>query len=141
MGTETEPLPKPDPVPPGSQCSICWGVGAPFEGTDTPSEIEVSFSGIQKGPQWESWMPEPFNQKFTLLQDNSLSCFFETYVPYWQIYVKFTSTSTEIFIIRVNPYIVMFRGYSLNRCGLFVLNDKDDAYTYGTALISFEVTE
>jgi len=141
MGTPIPRLPPTEPVPPGNPCNNCWGEGGYFEIPETPSEIEISFSGIQKGEQWESWMVEPFNNVYTLEQSGWSNCTFVTYNQNWEISVEFRADETAVFIVRVNPYVVMFRSYSISRCILFLLNEEDRAFKSGTALITVPVVE
>jgi hypothetical protein len=76
MGTPIPPERKPNPVPAGDDCDICWGVGKPLGGGPPPSEVIATFFGIEKGPDWEPGDGEPLAGDYTLTQDSIDPCYF-----------------------------------------------------------------
>ncbi len=62
-------LPPPfGPVPDGMDCINCWGIGKPFGDGDTPEQIQITFSGVNKGPTWAPADGEEIDGTFALAQ-------------------------------------------------------------------------
>lgn len=65
MGTVIPIIVPPPPEPAGFLCPFWWGVGKPFDGTDTPFKFTVTFSGIQT--EFGDPFPPPFSSDFDIV--------------------------------------------------------------------------
>ena len=141
MGTKTEPLPRPEPVPPGNQCSICWGEDKPFGDVTTPSKLEAIFSGIGKGEDWLETYGEPITGKVILEQVSGFPCRYTgTSLNGWFVMLNFFEEFTQIYSEK--PLSYSYFGESSDKCSLFVLNGLTDKFIGGTCLIAIpEVSE
>lgn len=140
MGTPIPPPTDPPPVSPGSACSVCWGSGKPFGDGDTPDQIFLSLSGIDKGPLWHGGLPEPPNGEFVLTQRIGSPCIFDTPIGLIAYNVGFFPTLTAVSILTIGPTYI-FNGQDLIVCDTFLLNMITDYYVNGSALITIPEIE
>ena len=75
MGTPIPPERKPDPVPAGHDCDICWGIGKPLGGGPPPSQVIATFEGVEKGQFWSECNGEPLDGDYTLQQEDEAPCY------------------------------------------------------------------
>ncbi len=134
MGT---PIPPPIIVPPadpGGACGNCWGVGKIFGDGDTPDEIWLNFSGINKGPNWVIADGDPIEGLFQLLQVMIAPCSYLATEIDWLIDCTFESDDTTVGVLAATGPIV-FQAFGNEACEVFVENKTDDHFTGGSCLL------
>lgn len=139
MGTPIDPPVIPDDVAAGSLCPNCWGSGKTFGPIDTPSEIQITFSGVNLGEDWQSGDYDPIDGTFTLEQNSTFSCEFNYQDADFTVAVVFFSSFTQVFA-RDSDLHDHFNGMSFTACELEVLNDEDSYYTGGSIVITLPGT-
>jgi hypothetical protein len=139
MGTPIPPLPDPDKVPAGDQCSICWGVGKTFGNVDTPSKVIASVSGIEHGPSWIPSDGEPLEGKFELVQHDTKSCWFWYYQEPYGIGWYNEVLNSEVYIFNVNgpSHFDSFE----TTCSLVYNNQHVTRFKNGSVVITLPETE
>jgi len=79
MGTPIPPERKPDPVPAGDDCGICWGIGKPLGDGPPPSQVIATFEGVEKGQYWIPGNGEPLDGDYVLTQGENHPCWWVNY--------------------------------------------------------------
>lgn len=131
------PIDPPIIVPPagsGDNCLNCWGTGKIFGDGDTPDEIWLEFSGIQKGPNWVPADGEAIDGLFQLLQVPFSPCAYLASEIDWLIDCTFENNDTTVGVLAATGPIV-FQAFSNEKCEVFVSNKTDDHFTSGSCLI------
>lgn len=134
MGTPIGDPSVPGTADAGASCSNCWGSGKPFGDGDTPDKIKISLSGINKGPNWTSLYGDPLEGEFELEQVGVLPCTFSLLDPPIGIKVEFKASETEVFVENLGISIY-FSAVSATACDTFMLNEENDIFTGGSALL------
>jgi len=134
MGTKTEPLPEPEPVPPGNQCNICWGEDKPFGDVTTPSRIGFYLSGSRFAESHNPDLPEPINDQTIMLdQVTGVPCEYFGETLEWGIRLRFESDKTYL---RVDNFVGLAMLLDISEiCLLWFLCDWNQDYIGGTVLL------
>lgn len=122
-------------VPAGDPCGICWGLGKPFGGGDTPESIEVTFEGIEKGPGWIPGNGEPIDGTFTLDQLAASPCeFTDIPAPPFGIFVNFLNGITQVGGVSDTGFPSFFRSTNVS-CSTVFANQLVNRFINGSAVI------
>lgn len=134
MGIPIPPIFVPPVAVAGNSCPICWGSGKPFGDGPTPEKIYITFSGINKGPNWTSHNGEPKNESYELGQVGVLPCTFSVLDAPIGIKVEFRAGQTEIFFedLGISIYFSAVVGAS---CQTFIFNEEADIFTGGSCVL------
>lgn len=138
MGTRVPPKIVVPPVAAGDACLICWGVGKPFGDGFTPIQIQATFSGINKGPNWTAPNGDPFDGVFMLDQNGTFPCLYELTDGIFFMSVEFRADDVLAFVFD-NLLVRHFRGTSATECSLAVVSDEDNFFTGGSVV--FDIPE
>ena len=135
MGTRIPRRPTVDPVVAGNACSNCWGVGKPFGIGDTPEFVFLTFSGVNKGPNWILADGDPIDGDFLMTQDAIFPCVYFGSDADFLLDLEFKIADTEIGVLAATGPIA-FQAFGNDPCELFVENKNDDHFTGGSVVIT-----
>jgi hypothetical protein len=121
-----------------AECSNCWGSGKTFGDVPTPSQVEVTVYGIEKGSSWLPGDPEPPNGSYTFDQDVLYPCRFNwsdgTWLMHWWAY----KTGGSVFTIELIGIEFAFDCTRDQNCRTYFVNEIDDVpaskFCFGAAL-------
>lgn len=126
-------------IPPeaGDACALCWGLpGSEFGAGDTPLQITLSISGVQKGSGWAPFFGEPINGTFLLIQSNDCVWAWDgSSIVFWQFVGSFTSCNA-----RSLTGFMSYTNSLVGQCLTTMPNaftDPSGAFFGGTGTISF----
>jgi len=135
MGTIIPPPISPPPVVAGDACGRCWGAGLPFGSGSTPSQIKVTFSGINKGINWAEGYDEPIEGTFDVAQDPLNGCIYKQgHGVYWIRVIFGTGYTWVEAVTDLGPST--FQSFLAEKCQLLLENELIYSYVGGTAKIS-----
>lgn len=129
-------------IPPGAgdPCAFCWGPGKTFGDGDTPDQITVDVSGINKGPNWVPGDGEPPNSLYVLDQAGfGLPCAYQWFEPGLSVAIEFAAAVTTA-VIMVNGAVFALAGTSNEACDIWIASNVDDHFTSGSLLMFVEET-
>ena len=135
MGTIIPPPIIPPFVPAGSLCSVCWGIGKTFGVDDTPSIIQVSFSGVNLGEGWRSGDGAPIDGIFEVEQSFA-PCLYQSEISGIWIDINWTTTSSTVVATRKFSGLELFHCTNDNICDLEFKSTLADHWLGGSALIT-----
>jgi len=140
MGTR---IPPPIVVPTtdaGPSCSLCWGSGKPFGDIDTPDEIVVTISGVNKGPGWITPDGEPIDGEFTLPQSGINNCLFRLVDGDDIITIFWEGVGSSCTVIRSGIGLI-FSGGAPEQCLTEFFNADLLNFVGGSAFVHFAESE
>lgn len=139
MGTKIPRIIVPGEVPAGVACSNCWGIGKTFGNVDTPSEIIMTVSGVNKGPDWVPFQGEPPNTVMTLEQVAGTPCRYDG--------SDGTNFGTVIFDAGETVVIALsfrqqggFINENADLCALSITGNTSDYFTGGSVVLQLPDT-
>jgi len=128
-------IPLPPIIPPGNLCSACWGDGKDFGNIPTPSQLNIYFSGVEKGAGWIPGDPEPIDGNFLLDQHSSWPCVFEHDDGTTEIQLWFSTFNTELSATDTNTGVGLFTGVE-GLCTPVIDNQITVTFKNGTATVT-----
>ncbi len=143
VGTRIPPpedFPPPiGPVAPGGDCTVCWGIGKEFGDIDTPSAIQVVFSGINKGPNWLPAYGEPLNGLFLIPQVVPVPCAYQKTAAQPTITLVFGVAGTGL---RMDDSLTGAKYFfaAAGVCVLEFVNEENDHFVGGSAELTLPDT-
>ena len=130
----------PDPVEAGDDFITCWGFGKPFGDGDTPDQIILSVSGVNKGPGWLPSDPDPINGVFTLLQIFGSPGLFRFIGGDVVAFVLWT-VSQSVCVVSDLAFVNTFSGGEAIPCLVDFENALTDKFVGGTAVVTIPEIE
>jgi len=139
MGTRIPPPIIVPAVAAGDACVICWGIGKPFGDGFTPIQIQASYSGINKGPNWIAPNGKPFDGVYMLDQNGTFPCLYELTDGNFFMSIEFRADDVLAFVFD-NLHVDHFRGTSENKCEIEIFNEENDRFTGGSVFLEIPET-
>lgn len=126
----------PTPVPAGDLCSLGWNETSNFGRGPTPSEVEVEFSQIQKGPNWVPADGEPLNLLFSVPQFATAPCLFLLPIGgVGSVSVQIGATTASMALLTPNG-TPSFLGFGIGQDALVVSNELSDHFVGGVCVVT-----
>lgn len=125
---------KPESVPAGDPCLICWGIDKPFGPGQTPGTVTVVIEGVEKTPAWLPFFGEPPNGTFELTQKIEVACTYEFDDANFDMDLVYTLFIATFVVQRTGT---PFRSFSDGGpiCSTFFQNLNPPGFAGGTATI------
>lgn len=136
MGTPIPPRVRPPLSAVGIPCGDCWGPFRTFGDIPTPSQVQVTVSGINIGPNWVPSDGPPINGVLILPQVTGRSCSFWDDVEGWRVGALLFVQGGNGFIANALGHI-MFSSAVPVSCGTYFENAQNDRFTGGSMLFEF----